>query len=68
MKSPKPRLKLFYNFAIYFKVCYPQLRNKAGYSPPMLAALAQPNNSTESQVLQRLFSLCDVNSKATQVY
>ncbi|XP_032793772.2 KN motif and ankyrin repeat domain-containing protein 3 isoform X2 [Daphnia magna] len=48
------------------KVCYPQLRNKAGYSPPMLAALAQPTNNTESQVLQRLFSLCDVNSKATQ--
>jgi len=48
------------------KVCYPQLRNKAGYSPPMLAALAQPNNNTELQVLQRLFSLADVNSKATQ--
>jgi len=32
------------------KVCYPQLRNKAGYSPPMLAALAQPCNSTELQV------------------
>lgn len=33
----------------------------------MLAALAQPSNNTESQVLQRLFSLCDVNSKAAQV-
>lgn len=49
------------------KVCYPQLRNKAGYSPPMLAALAQPVNSTELQVLHRLFSLADVNAKATQV-
>nr|CAG4634617.1 EOG090X014D [Alona affinis] len=48
------------------KVCYPQLRNKAGYSPPMLAALAQPKNTTELQVLERLFSLADVNVKATQ--
>ena len=32
----------------------------------MLAALAQPTNGTELQVLQRLFSLADVNSKATQ--
>lgn len=34
----------------------------------MLAALAQPNNNTELRVLQRLFSLADVNSKATQVF
>jgi hypothetical protein len=34
-------------------------------SPPILAALAQPMNSTEQQVLQRLFSLADVNSKAS---
>lgn len=32
----------------------------------MLAALAQPNNTTELKVLQRLFSLADVNAKATQ--
>lgn len=56
-----------FHFITSTQVCYPQLRNKAGYSPPMLAALAQPTNNTESQVLQRLFSLCDVNSKATQV-
>ena len=42
------------------------MRNKAGYSPPMLAALAQPKNTTELQVLERLFSLADVNVKATQ--
>ena len=56
-----------FHFTTSTQVCYPQLRNKAGYSPVMLAALAQPTNNTESQVLQRLFSLCDVNSKATQV-
>jgi ankyrin repeat protein len=32
----------------------------------MLAALAQPTNTTELQVLQRLFSLADVNCKAAQ--
>lgn len=61
------RSKHLFHFIMSTQVCYPQLRNKAGYSPPMLAALAQPTNNTESQVLQRLFSLCDVNSKATQV-
>lgn len=57
-----------FDTSIKLQVCYPQLRNKAGYSPPMLAALAQPNNNTELQVLQRLFSLADVNSKAAQVF
>ena len=49
-----------------YQLIYHWLKRKLWINPPILAALAQPMNGTELQVLQCLFSLADVNSKVTQ--
>ena len=48
------------------KVGNPNIMNKAGYTCIMLISLAQIQNSTHRAVVARLFSLGDVNIRATQ--
>ncbi|XP_014211758.1 uncharacterized protein LOC106641757 [Copidosoma floridanum] len=46
------------------KVCDVNKSNNAGYTPVMLAALAQVRNSTNASVIKRLFQMADVNVRA----
>ncbi|XP_032455973.1 KN motif and ankyrin repeat domain-containing protein 2-like isoform X1 [Nasonia vitripennis] len=46
------------------KVCDVNRSNHAGYTPVMLAALAQVRNSTHASVVKRLFQMADVNVRA----
>ncbi|KAJ8681775.1 hypothetical protein QAD02_017567 [Eretmocerus hayati] len=46
------------------KVCDVNRQNNAGYTPVMLAALAQLRNSTHASVVKRLFHIADVNVRA----
>ena len=48
------------------KVANPNILNKAGYTCVMLISLAQITNDTHRAVVRRLFSLGDVNVRATQ--
>lgn len=48
------------------KVANPNILNKAGYTCVMLISLAQITNDTHRAVVRRLFSLGDVNIRATQ--
>ncbi|CAN8004558.1 unnamed protein product, partial [Ixodes hexagonus] len=48
------------------KVCDVSKQNKAGYTCMMLVSLAEIKNDTHRLVVQRLFQLGDVNTKATQ--
>ena len=48
------------------KVANPNIMNKAGYTCIMLISLAQIQNGTNRAVVSRLFSLGDVNIRATQ--
>ncbi|XP_015915179.1 KN motif and ankyrin repeat domain-containing protein 2 [Parasteatoda tepidariorum] len=48
------------------KVCDVNKKNKAGYTSIMLVALADMKNDTHQYVVQRLFSIGDINIKATQ--
>ncbi|KAG8200986.1 hypothetical protein JTE90_021450 [Oedothorax gibbosus] len=48
------------------KVCDVNKKNKAGYTSIMLVALADMKNDTHHYVVQRLFNIGDINSKATQ--
>ncbi|CAL1299466.1 unnamed protein product [Larinioides sclopetarius] len=48
------------------KVCDVNKKNKAGYTSIMLVALADMKNDTHHYVVQRLFSIGDINIKATQ--
>jgi ankyrin repeat protein len=48
------------------KVANPNILNKAGYTCIMLISLAQIQNETHRAVVRRLFSLGDVNIRATQ--
>ena len=49
------------------KVCDINKSNIAGYTPVMLAALAEPKNSTQASVANRLFQMADVNVRAKLV-
>jgi ankyrin repeat protein len=49
------------------KVCDVNRSNNAGYTPVMLAALAQVRNSTHASVVKRLFQIADVNVRARLV-
>lgn len=49
------------------KVCDVNRSNHAGYTPVMLAALAQVRNSTHASVVKRLFQMSDVNVRARLV-
>lgn len=49
------------------KVCHVDEMNKAGYSAVMLGALCELKNETESAIIQRLFQVGNVNSKAVKV-
>jgi ankyrin repeat protein len=49
------------------KVCNINQPNQAGYTSVMLVSLAQMRSDTDSQVVQRLFQLADVNVRAKQV-
>ncbi|GFN95103.1 KN motif and ankyrin repeat domain-containing protein 1 [Plakobranchus ocellatus] len=46
------------------EVCDIDRQNKAGYTPIMLAGLAEGHNSGQLEVVKRIFSLGDVNAKA----
>ncbi|XP_035212769.1 KN motif and ankyrin repeat domain-containing protein 1-like [Stegodyphus dumicola] len=48
------------------KVCDVNKKNKAGYTSIMLVALADMRNDAHHYVVQRLFSIGDINIKATQ--
>ncbi|KAF4523385.1 hypothetical protein B566_EDAN013467 [Ephemera danica] len=48
------------------KVCNINQPNQAGYTSVMLVSLAQMRSETDSQVVQRLFQLADVNVRAKQ--
>ncbi|GFT35747.1 KN motif and ankyrin repeat domain-containing protein 3 [Nephila pilipes] len=48
------------------KVCDVNKKNKAGYTSIMLVALADMKNDAHHYVVQRLFSIGDINMKATQ--
>merc|ERR1712025_523111 len=48
------------------KVANPNILNKAGYTCVMLISLAQINTDTHRAVVRRLFSLGDVNIRASQ--
>uniref|UniRef100_A0A2R5LKN9 Uncharacterized protein n=1 Tax=Ornithodoros turicata TaxID=34597 RepID=A0A2R5LKN9_9ACAR len=48
------------------KVCDVSKQNKAGYTCMMLVSLTEIKNDTHRHVVQRLFQLGDVNTKATQ--
>ncbi|XP_054722150.1 KN motif and ankyrin repeat domain-containing protein 2-like [Uloborus diversus] len=48
------------------KVCDVNKKNKAGYTSIMLVALADMRSDTHHYVVQRLFSIGDINEKATQ--
>ncbi|XP_061098810.1 KN motif and ankyrin repeat domain-containing protein 3-like [Conger conger] len=47
-------------------VCDVDQRNKAGYTPLMLAALSTPRTAENMQVVRRLYSQGNVNAKANQ--
>lgn len=42
-------------------------QNKAGYTATMLATLAYPQTDRQQDVIQRLFSMGDINAKASKV-
>ncbi|XP_059488667.1 uncharacterized protein LOC132204282 [Neocloeon triangulifer] len=48
------------------KVCNINQFNQAGYTSVMLVSLAEVQSETDSQVVQRLFQLADVNIRAKQ--
>ncbi|XP_055938556.1 uncharacterized protein LOC129968567 isoform X2 [Argiope bruennichi] len=48
------------------KVCDVNKKNKAGYTSIMLVALADMKNDAHHYVVQRIFSIGDINIKATQ--
>lgn len=48
------------------KVCSVNQQNKAGYTATMLVSLAPIKCSTHASVVERLFSMSDVNGKADQ--
>lgn len=48
------------------KVANPNILNKAGYTCSMLISLAQIKNETHRSVVRRLFSMSDVNIRASQ--
>ncbi|CAG5115963.1 unnamed protein product [Candidula unifasciata] len=48
------------------KVCDTNRRNKAGYTPIMLAGLATVQDQRQYEVIRRLLSLGEVNARATQ--
>ena len=43
-------------------------QNKAGYTATMLATLAYPQTDRQQDVIQKLFSMGDVNAKASKVF
>ncbi|GFQ73062.1 KN motif and ankyrin repeat domain-containing protein 1, partial [Trichonephila clavata] len=49
------------------KVCDVNKKNKAGYTSIMLVALADMKNDAHHYVVHRLFSIGDINMKATQI-
>jgi len=48
------------------KVANPNILNKAGYTCSMLISLAQIKSETHKSVVRRLFSLADINIRASQ--
>merc|ERR1719400_1119046 len=48
------------------KVANPNILNKAGYTCTMLISLAQIKSETHASVIRRLFSVADVNIRASQ--
>lgn len=49
------------------KVCDINKINKAGYTSTMLVSLAEMRSQTDASVVNRLFTLADVNVRAKQV-
>lgn len=60
---------LFINFYImcFLGVCSVDKQNKAGYTAVMLAALSAVKEEKDFLVVKKLFSLGNVNAKASQV-
>merc|ERR1719510_1889857 len=54
------------SFLLDSKVANPNILNKAGYTCNMLISLAQINNDAHRAVVRRLFSLGDINIRASQ--